>query len=144
LNVKIKLLTADAKPPTRATQGSAGYDLYAAVTEPVTIKPGDTVMINCGIAIAVSDTNVAAFVFPRSGLASKFGVALANCVGVIDNDYRGEIIVPLHNSSRNSYTVQPNERIAQMVFLDVVSANFIPTDVLDDTERGMGGFGSSQ
>lgn len=141
--VKIKKLKANAVIPHRTTEGSAGADLYACIKEPIEIAPNSLVKIPTGIAIELSDSNCAAFLFARSGLGVKYGITLSNGVGVVDSDYRGEICVGLCNVSDRSYTVQPNERIAQMVIMPVICASFIETEELSDTKRGNGGFGSS-
>lgn len=129
--------------PSYATPGSAGMDLHACVKEPIVIKPRQIYNIPTGIAIHINDSNVGGFVFPRSGLASKHGISLVNAVGVIDSDYVGEIICPMINLSETDYTVNPGDRIAQIVFLPVYCANLILTDELQSTERGTGGFGST-
>lgn len=141
--VKVKKLNDKAKIPCRATEGSAGADLYACIDEPVTIKPGDLVKIPTGIAIELASPGLAAFLFARSGLGVKHGICLSNGVGVVDSDYRGEICVGLCNVSDREYTVQPDERIAQMVIMPVCCAEFTETDELAGTVRGEGGFGSS-
>ena len=141
--VKIKRLSETAVIPTRATGGSAGADLYACIKEAVTIKPGELVKIPTGIAIELEGNELAAFLFARSGLGVKHGICLSNGVGVIDSDYRGEICVGLCNVSNEEYTVVPGERIAQMVIMPVVCAEFAETDIHSDTDRGKGGFGSS-
>ena len=129
--------------PAYQSEFSAGADLCAAIDTPVTIAPHSRALIPTGCAIEPEDTNVGAFIFARSGLASKKGVCLANSVGVVDADYRGEIKVALLNTSEEDYTVQPFERIAQLVIMPIVKADFIPSDTLSDTERGAGGFGST-
>jgi len=143
MNLKFCKLRPGAQMPTRATAGSAGYDLYACLEEAVTIAPHRTVPVPTGIAIALPDNGCAAFLFARSGLAVKHGIAPANCVGVIDSDYRGEIIAGLTNHTDTPYTLQPGERIAQLVFLPVVLPEWQEADALDDTARGAGGFGST-
>ena len=142
-NVKIKKLNPKAVIPCRATEGSAGADLYACIDEPVVLAPGQLVKIPTGIAIELADKNYAAFLFARSGLGVKHGITLSNSVGVVDSDYRGEICVGLCNVSDTPYTIQPNERVAQMVIMPVVCASFVEVDELSDTKRGSGGFGSS-
>ena len=132
-----------AKAPTRATAGSAGYDLYALLSEPLVIAPGDRRAVGTGIAIALPSGELAAFLYARSGLASKFGLIPANCVGVVDSDYRGEILVTLSNLGDKPYTVEPFERIAQMVIAPVCLPELVEVDSLDATERGEGGFGST-
>ncbi len=145
ISVKILRLREDAKIPAYQTAGSAACDLSACLDAPVTVEPGKTVLIPTGIAIApdTSETPVAALLYARSGLAIKHGLALANGVGVIDADYRGEIKVGLVNLSDVAYTVEPGERIAQMVFTPVLRADFTEVRTLDNTSRGDGGFGST-
>ena len=143
INVKIKL-TRGATLPAYATDGSAAIDLRAALEGgSVTIEPGKRVAIPTGIAISPETRGVVAIVAARSGLGFKHGIALANGIGVIDSDYRGEISVCLHNKSDVAYTVSDGDRVAQMMFMPVLTANLIPTDELDETARGEGGFGST-
>ena len=143
INVKIKL-TRGASVPTYATDGSAAVDLRAALEGGnVTIEPGCRVAIPTGIAISPETRGVVAIIAARSGLGFKHGIALANGIGVIDSDYRGEISVCLHNKSDVAYTVNDGDRIAQMMFIPVLAANLIPVDELDETQRGAGGFGST-
>ena len=141
--VKVKKLKENAVIPKRATSGSAGADLYACIDEPVVIEPSQLVKIPKGIAIELQRPDLGAFLFARSGLGVKYGITLSNGVGVVDSDYRGEICVGLCNVSDKPYTIQPNERIAQMVIMPVVLADFAEADELGDTQRGTGGFGSS-
>ena len=129
--------------PSYATPGSAGMDLRACIDEAVTILPGERGLIPTGLAIALPGPEWVALVYARSGLAIKHGLAPANCVGAIDSDYRGEIVVGLLNSSKEPYTVEPGERVAQLVIMPVTQAAVTVTDVLDETERGAGGFGST-
>ena len=143
VKVRIKKLRPGAKIPQYATAGSAAADLYCASDEPISIPPGETRFIPTGISVSPEEEGVASFVYARSGLASKLGIAPANCVGVIDGDYRGEIIVALRNSSDKTYTVTPGDRIAQLLFAPVLTAEFIEADELDDTARSSGGFGST-
>ena len=140
IKVKIKNLTGGAPIPVYQTPGSAACDLCAAVDSPVTIEPGESALIPTGIAIAPEESCVC-LLFARSGLAVKHGITLSNSVGVIDQDYRGEIKAALVNHGSEAYTVQPGERIAQMMFVRFAQAQFIPADTLDETERGDGGFG---
>ena len=143
INVKIKL-TRGMKLPEYATEGSAAVDLRAALEgESVTIQPGQRVGIPTGVAISPETRGVVAIVAARSGLACKHGIALANSIGVIDSDYRGEITVCLHNKSDAPYTVADGDRIAQLMFVPVFAAKLIEADELDETERGAGGFGST-
>ena len=141
--IKYKCLKPSATPPFRATSGSAGADLCAAVDEPVTIRPHTAEQIPTGLAIELPSDGYAAFIFARSGLSRKHGVAPVNCVGVIDSDYRGEIIVALVNQFDEPYTVMPGERVAQLVVMPVESAEFEKAEELSDTGRGAGGFGST-
>ena len=141
--LKIKKLKENAKVPHRATSGSAGLDLCACVDEPITLQGGDTAVIPTGIAIALPSDGYGAFVFPRSGIAVKHGIGLLNSVGVIDSDYRGEIMVGVINQVKDAYTIQPGERIAQMVVMPVSVMPVEEVLDLDETERGSGGFGST-
>lgn len=142
-SLKVKKLRDNAVVPKRATPGSAGMDLYACIDEAVTVKPHECVKIPTGIAIALPSAELGAFIFARSGLAVKHGVAPANCVGVVDSDYRGEVIVGLVNQFEEPYTIEPNERIAQLVIMPVSLPEIELCDELDETQRGEGGFGSS-
>ncbi len=143
LDIKIKKVREGAKMPLYATSGSAAADLHAVLQSPCTIKPGEKVVIPTGISIALPNENYVALVFARSGLAIKHAITLSNGVGVIDSDYRGEICVGLVNLSSESYTINNEDRIAQLCIMPVVGANFILTNELDTTQRGEGGFGSS-
>lgn len=145
VEIAIKFLdnNTERKVPFYATKGSAGMDLTACLQESVTLKPLERALIPTGIAISLPDERYGAFLFARSGLASKHGITLANCVGVVDSDYTGEIKVALVNLSNNEYIVENGERIAQMVIMEVAKANFTVKDELDKTERGAGGFGST-
>ncbi len=141
--LKIKKLRPEAKIPTRATEGSAGLDLYACIDEPITLNKGDKALIPTGIAIGLDDPHYAAFIHSRSGLAIKHGLALLNSVGVIDSDYRGEVCVGIVKLTGEPYTIQPFERIAQMVIKPVELPQVIEVEELDETDRGAGGFGST-
>lgn len=143
MTVEIKKLDPRAMLPTRATEGSAGYDLYALLDEPVLIYPGQPLRIHTGVSIAMPQREMVGLVYPRSGLASKFGLIPSNCVGVIDSDYRGEIMVSLTNLSQTAYLLKPFERIAQLVFAPVLLPQFQLVEQLQETERGEGGFGST-
>ena len=142
VNVKIKKLVENAVVPTYGTDFSAGADLYCASAEPVTVEPHKTVLVHTGIAMEIPE-GLVGLVFARSGLASKRSLAPANKVGVIDSDYRGEIMVALHNHSDKEQTVEAGERVAQIAFVPYVAAAFELADELDDTARGAGGFGST-
>lgn len=143
MELKIKRLHPDAVIPQRATDGSAGMDLYAVLKEPLTVAAGERVRIPTGIAIGLPSPETVALVFARSGLAVKHGLTLSNCVGVIDSDYTGEIQVGIINQSDTAYTVQPGERIAQLVIMPVLQPTVVETDTLEKTARGDGGFGST-
>lgn len=143
MKIRVKKLDERAVVPQRATEGSAGADLYACIDEPVLINPGEIKIIKTGIAIEIPDKNYAAFVYARSGLGIKHGICLANGVGVIDSDYRGEICVGLCNISQKPYTVEMGERVAQMVIMPVDGAEYEEVSDINSTERGQGGFGST-
>ena len=143
MELKIKKVRENAKLPTRATSGSAGMDLYACIDEPITLKKGDKAVIPTGIAIGLDDPHYAAFIYARSGLAIKHGIGLLNSVGVIDSDYRGEICVGVIKQIIEPYTIEPFERIAQMVIQPVALPDLVEVESLDETDRGAGGFGST-
>lgn len=140
--LRIKILKDGASLPKRATEESAGLDLSALLENPVTISPREIVKIPTGIAIEL-EKGFAGLVYPRSGLSTKHGISLANCVGVIDSDYRGEILVAVINHSDTPFTINSGERIAQLVITPVMLPEIEITDNLNDTERGAGGFGST-
>ena len=140
--LKIKKLDEKAIIPTYGTEYSAGADLYALLDEDLEIKPGETIMIKTGLAMAIP-TGYAGLIYARSSLGSKKGLAPANKVGVVDSDYRGEIKVPLFNQSKETQIIAKNERIAQIIFTPYLKVNFQETDELNDTTRGTGGFGST-
>ena len=141
--LKIKKVRENAKIPTRATEGSAGLDLYACIDEPITLNKGDKAVIPTGIAIGLDDPKYAAFIYARSGLAIKQGIGLLNSVGVIDSDYRGEVCVGVIKQTEEAYTIQPFERIAQMVIKPVELPEIVEVEELDEPDRGAGGFGST-
>ncbi len=141
-NLKIKKLDETATIPTYGTEYSAGADLYAALENDIEIKPGETIMVGTKLAMEIP-LGFVGLIFARSSLGSKKGLAPANKVGVIDSDYRGEIKVPLFNHSNSIQTITKNERIAQIIFMPYLKANFIETDNLEETIRGTGGFGST-
>lgn len=147
MNLKIKAVSpkigTDIPFPFYASAGAAGMDLCACTDEPVTIAPRQIAALPTGIAIALPSADYVALVFARSGLGVKHGVALANGVGVIDSDYRGEIRVGLVNQSDVPYTIQPGDRVAQLAVMPVVQARLERVETLDETERGAGGFGST-
>ena len=141
--MKYKRLTDNAKVPTRATDGSAGYDLYGSNTYTIEIPPHKTVPIDTSLILEIPRGTMGA-IFARSGIATKRGLRPANCVGILDPDYRGNVIVPLHNDSDEPQYVEPGERIAQLIFLSFGTLpNWEEVDELSETERGEGGFGSS-
>lgn len=141
-DVKVKLLKPGAKMPVYGTEFSAGADLCACLEQPVTLEPGETRLISIGISMEIP-VGYAGFVFARSGLATKRHLAPANKVGVIDSDYRGEFFVPLRNHGSIPQTIEPGERIAQMILMPYLAANFLEAESLSDTLRGEGGFGST-
>ena len=140
--VCIKLLNDKAILPTYGSTDAAGADLYANIEESETIMPHETKFIKTGVAMSIPK-GLMGLIFARSGLASKRGLAPANKVGVVDSDYRGEILVVLHNHTNIEQSIEPGERIAQMVFVPYVKGDFEIVDDLEETERGSGGFGST-
>lgn len=140
--IRVKRLRDGAMLPTYGSAGAAGADLYACLENDVTILPGETAFIPTGIAVEIPE-NCAGLIYARSGLACKKGLAPANKVGVIDSDYRGEILVALHNHGAQSRTIANAERIAQMVITPVLTPAYVEVDSLSDTERSGGGFGST-
>ena len=147
MDLKMKALSPkigrEIPVPFYATAGAAAMDLHACIEDAVTIPAGGRKLSPTGIAIALPDPGYVALIFARSGLGIKHGIAPANCVGVIDSDYRGEIMVGLQNSGDADYTVQPADRIAQMMITPVIQANVQLVEELEDTDRGAGGFGST-
>lgn len=140
--VNIKKLKANAALPVYSSAAAAGADLRACLEEDVIIRPGKTEMISTGLAMEVPE-GYAGLIYARSGLASKCGLAPANKVGVIDSDYRGEIMVALHNHSEEAAVISHGERIAQLIITPYLTAEFTEKEVLEETERGFGGFGST-
>ena len=146
---KIKLKVLDHRlgnefpMPSYATVGSAGIDMRACVDEPTTLHPGATELLPTGIAIHIDDDSLAAVLLPRSGLGHKHGIVLGNLVGLIDSDYQGPVFVSCWNRGQDSFTIQPGERIAQLVFVPVVRAEFDVVTDFERTRRGEGGFGHS-
>ena len=141
-NVNIKKLNPNATIPTYGSEYAAGADLYACIEDALTIAPGETILVKTGLAMELP-IGYAGLIYARSGLASKRGLAPANKVGVIDSDYRGEVMVALHNHSNIAQSIEPNERIAQLVITPYIKGIFSETDDLSDTVRGEGGFGST-
>lgn len=129
--------------PTYATEGSAGLDLRACLAEAIQLEPGDTTLIPTGLAIFIENPQLAAMILPRSGLGHKHGIVLGNLVGLIDSDYQGELMISCWNRGTSSFEIQPGERIAQLVLVPVVQAEFEVVTEFAATDRGTGGFGSS-
>ena len=129
--------------PEYATPGSAGLDLRACLDAAVELAPGETLLIPTGLAIHIADPGLCATILPRSGLGHKHGIVLGNLVGLIDSDYQGQLMVSMWNRIQTAFSIQPGERIAQLVFMPVVQASFAIVDEFDASERGEGGFGSS-
>lgn len=140
--IRVKVLKEGAKLPTYGTAESAGADLYACLEAPLTIAPGETAFVPTGIALEVP-RRCAGLVYARSGLSCKRGLAPANKVGVIDADYRGQIVVALHNHGSQPQTIQHGERIAQLIITPVLTPQYVQADKLSETDRGLGGFGST-
>ena len=143
--IEVRLLDPRLKdsPPHYATPGSAGLDLRACIDAPVTIPPGDTVLIPTGIAIHLADPGLAAMILPRSGLGHKHGIVLGNLVGLIDSDYQGELMVSCWNRGNSAFNIAVGERLAQLVLVPVVQAHFELVSEFDESQRGSGGFGHS-
>ncbi|GLT13140.1 dUTP diphosphatase [Vibrio algivorus] len=129
--------------PAYATEGSAGLDLRACLDEALIVEPGQTHLIPTGLAIHINDSSLAATILPRSGLGHKHGIVLGNLVGLIDSDYQGQLMVSVWNRGQDTFTIEPGDRIAQLVFVPVVQAEFNIVEDFDATERGEGGFGHS-
>ncbi|MES1924611.1 dUTP diphosphatase [Salinisphaera sp. T31B1] len=145
LQVKVldERLGRDFDMPQRATAGSAGIDLRAMVDEAVTLAPGDCELLPTGLSIHIADPALAGMILPRSGLGHKHGIVLGNLVGLIDSDYQGPLMVSAWNRGTRAFTIEPGERIAQFVLVPVVAAELEIVDGFDDSERGVGGFGST-
>lgn len=129
--------------PHLATPGSAGLDMRACIDDPLRVEPGATELVPTGLAIHIADPKLAAVLLPRSGLGHKHGLVLGNLTGLIDSDYQGQVYVSCWNRSQTAYTIEPGERIAQMVFIPVEQVEFSVVDEFGESERGEGGFGSS-
>ena len=129
--------------PAYATEGSAGLDLRACIDEEITLKPGQTELIPTGMAIHIKDPSLAAVILPRSGLGHKHGIVMGNLVGLIDSDYQGQLFVSAWNRGQKEYTLEKGERLAQLVFVPVVQAEFELVESFDESDRGEGGFGHS-
>ncbi len=141
--VKFKILDDRAQMPAYATSGSAAADLCAVLDAPMEVAPMQRVLVPTGLAMELPSAAYVALIYARSGLSIKHGLCMANGVGVIDSDYRGELKTPLVNLGTQSYTIQPGERVAQLCIAPVCTAAFALADTLDETQRGAGGFGST-
>lgn len=143
--IDIKLLDPRLKeqPPQYATPGSAGLDLRACIDSPMKIAPGQTVLVPTGMAVHLADPGLAAMILPRSGLGHKHGIVLGNLVGLIDSDYQGEIFVSTWNRGHDTFTLNPMDRLAQLVIVPVLQVGFNVVDAFPQSERGAGGFGST-
>ena len=146
-SIELKILDSrigDSIPlPHYATDGSAGLDMRACIDGPLSVAPGETVLVPTGLAIHIGDAGLAAVLLPRSGLGHKHGLVLGNLTGLIDSDYQGQVFVSIWNRGGNTYEIEPGERIAQMVFVPVEQVKFNIVDEFDDSDRGDGGFGHS-
>lgn len=145
MKIDLKVLDDRVRPylPQYATPGSAGLDLRALLDAPVTIQPGETILVKTGLAIHIGDPNYAAVILPRSGMGHKKGIVLGNLVGLIDSDYQGELMISTWNRGQTAFTLEPFERLAQLVILPVVQAQFNLVENFEESERGAGGFGST-
>ena len=145
MKVDVKILDPRVKEkmPAYATTGSAGLDLRAMLDEPLTLNPGETRLIKTGLAIHLADPGYAALILPRSGLGHKHGIVLGNLVGLIDSDYQGELMVSTWNRGQEPFTIEPMERIAQLVIVPVVQMQMNVVDDFETSDRGAGGFGST-
>ena len=143
--IAVKILDPRMKDqlPAYATPGSAGLDLRACIDTPITIEPGQTVLIPTGLAIHLADPNYAAMILPRSGMGHKNGIVLGNLVGLIDSDYQGQLMISTWNRGQNAFTLQPMERLAQLIVVPILQVGFDIVDEFDNSERGDGGFGST-
>ena len=145
--IEVKILNprvgTDFPLPSYATPGSAGLDLRACLAQPLAVNPGETHLIPTGIAIHIADPSMAATILPRSGLGHKHGIVLGNLVGLIDSDYQGELMISCWNRGQDSFSIQPGDRIAQMMIVPVIQAQLSIVEEFDSSERGEGGFGHS-
>jgi dUTP pyrophosphatase len=143
LDIRILDARLGEQPPHYATAGAAGLDLRACIDGPMVLEPGASTLVPAGIAIHLADKGVAALILPRSGLGHKHGIVLGNLVGLIDSDYQGQIMVSLWNRSQTAFTLQPMERVAQLVVVPVLQVALNVVDRFEQSERGSGGFGST-
>jgi dUTP pyrophosphatase len=141
--IQLKILDPRAQAPAYATDGSAGLDLRVVADAPQVLEPGQTTLIKTGLSIYIGNPHIAAVILPRSGLGHKNGIVLGNLVGLIDSDYQGELMVSCWNRGQSAFVINPGERIAQLVFLPVVQAEFELVQEFHASERGSGGFGST-
>ena len=145
--VQLKILDPrigqDIPLPEYTTSGSAGMDLRACIDTAISLKPGDTELIPTGIAIHIGDPNIAATILPRSGLGHKHGIVLGNLVGLIDSDYQGQLFVSVWNRGHTEFDIEPGDRIAQLMFVPILQVEFEHVDEFHDSDRGIGGFGST-
>ncbi len=145
--IKVDLKILDSRindcTPDYSTPGSAGLDLRACLNSELNLEPGETKLVQTGIAIHISNPNFAGMILPRSGLGHKHGIVLGNLVGLIDSDYQGELLVSTWNRSPKTFTIQPMDRLAQLVFVPVVHAEFVKVTTFEKSQRGTGGFGST-
>ncbi|MBC3809173.1 dUTP diphosphatase [Undibacterium seohonense] len=144
-NIDLKILDPRMKDqlPAYGTPGSAGLDLRACIDEAITIQPGETVLIPTGLAIHIGDPGYAAMILPRSGMGHKNGIVLGNLVGLIDSDYQGQLMISTWNRGQNAFTLNPMERLAQLIIVPVLQVGFNIVEEFGDSERGEGGFGST-
>lgn len=143
MKITFKKLDEKAVIPSRATSGSSGLDIYSCLDKPVIIESGEIKMIPTGLTAEPDENDVAMLIYPRSGLSAKYGVTLANCVGVVDSDYRGEWLIPLINNGKKPFTVENSMRIAQLIPTRILIPEIEVSDTLSETGRGENGFGSS-
>ena len=145
LRIALKVLDPRAKEhlPKTATAGSAGVDLKALLDSPLTVNPGETTLVHTGLAVHIADPGYAALILPRSGLGHKHGMVLGNLVGLIDSDYQGELMISVWNRGRDAFTINPFDRIAQLVIVPVAQPEFELVDEFGETDRGTNGFGST-
>ena len=141
LKILDKRIGSEFPLPARATDGAAGFDLRACIDAPLALAPGDTRLVPTGIAVHMKERDIAALLLPRSGLGHKHGIVLGNLVGLIDSDYQGQVYVSLWNRGSATFTIAPGDRIAQMIFVPVVAAEFEVVEEFSESRRGAGGFG---
>ena len=141
--VQIKYLNKKVQTPEYATSGSAGLDLRACIDEPISLHPNSSTLINTGISIHIEDPSLSAVILPRSGLGHKHGIVLGNLIGLVDSDYQGEVMISCWNRSKNAFTINPNDRIAQLIFVPIVQVKFEEVTEFKNSVRADGGFGST-